>query len=600
MGTSEEAGAVTGVFDDSNVDEVWERKRNTPVNYFLAGRNSRTLPVALSFVVTFQSSLMILGFPAEGYAYGIGVAYCAVGSSVAYIFAALFIVPVFHPLKLTSVNEYFRLRYGNNVVRYMVLILGMIYSLFYMATVMVGTCVALDVVLGIPFWGTILIYSIVTTIYTSVGGIKAVIWTDVFQLLVMVTGMIVVLVKSTTGAGGVENVFEYAKDRFGSTDFRLDPTIRYQVWNTCFGTFGSFLYLTFLQPAMQRVYSTPTVQTARNMYFISTPFYCVFMLMASFEGVFIFAYFAAKQCDILGAGIVDNINAILPFAVLDLFQDLPGLAGLFTASLSSAALSTMSSCLSSLSAVTYEDIIKIKFPDLHANKATKLSKVIVLVYGLIAMGLAFAVALIPGSVLAIFVGFMGSFGGPTVATYLLSMMYRKATTKGVVIGTICGSAIGLWLNLGSTSSGLSSYPYLPSGPTEECSIYSVGPEFLNVSTATIHSVANNLTFFSVNKQMSTSTISAGGNVRNLSILETFYSISYLLFSLIGTVTSLIVGFLVSLCTSPPEKFDERCLFSFRKHILLELRGRKSSTNSNADNVNDIEEMVDFITTDVEN
>ncbi|XP_045173763.1 sodium-coupled monocarboxylate transporter 2-like [Mercenaria mercenaria] len=575
---------------------VWERKRNTPVDYFLAGRNSRTWPVALSFVVTFQSSLMILGFPAEGYAYGIGVAYYVVGVSVAYMFAALFIVPVFHPLKLTSVNEYFRLRYGNNVVRYMTLIAGMIYSLFYMATVMVGTCVALDIVLGIPFWGTILAYTFVTTIYTSVGGIKAVIWTDVFQLLVMVTGMIAVLVKSTTGAGGVEKVFEYAKDRIGSTDFRLNPTIRYTVWNTSSGSFSTYLYITLMQPAMQRVYSTPTVKTARNLYFISAPFYSVFMLMAAFEGATIFAYYMAKRCDILGAGIVDNINGILPFAVLDLFQQLPGLAGLFTASLSSAALSTMSSCLSSLSAVTYEDIIKIKFPDMHPYKATKLSKLLVLMYGLIAMGLAFAVSLIPGSVVAIFDSFMGCLDGPIAAIYLLSMMYRKATTKGVITGAICGSAIAFWLNIGSHFSEVPTYPYLPSGPTDQCGIYGKSG-FSNVSAHAFYHFTDNLTSLTVNQQMIISTIATDENARNLSVLETIYSISFVLFSLISMVTSIVIGFLVSLCTSPPEKLDGRCLFSFKKHVIEELRVQKSSSASTAGADTDTDEVTNVMMKD---
>ncbi|XP_045171043.2 sodium-coupled monocarboxylate transporter 2-like [Mercenaria mercenaria] len=577
---------------------VWERKRNTPADYFLADRNSSTWPVALSFIVTFQSSLMILGFPAEGYAYGIGIAYNVVGSTAAYLFTALFIVPVFHPLKLTSVNEYFRLRYGNNAVRYMTLVAGMIFSLFYMATVMVGTCVALDVVLEIPFWGTILIYTVVTTIYTSVGGIKAVIWTDVFQLLVMVTGMIAVLVKSTTGAGGADKMLEYAKDRIGSTDFRFDPTVRYQVWNTSFGTFSAYLYLTLMQPAMQRVYSTPTVQTARNLYFISTPFYCVFMLMATLEGATIFAYYAAKRCDILGAGIVENINEILPFAVLDLFQDLPGLAGLFTASLSSAALSTMSSCLSSLSAVTYEDIIKIKFPDMHAYKATKLSKVIVLIYGLIAMGLAFAVSLIPGSVVAIFVSFMGCFDGPIVATFLLSTMYRKATTKGVITGAVFGSGVAFWLNMGSHFSGVPPYPYLSSGPTDQCDVYEES-RFSNVSSPIIYHFANNLTLFSTNQEMITSTVSSELNVRDLSGLETVYSISYVLFSLIGMVTAFTIGLIVSLCTSPPKKLDERCLFSFKKHILEELCGHKPASDSTADDRTDIEEVTKFMSEDTE-
>ncbi|XP_045170727.2 sodium-coupled monocarboxylate transporter 2-like [Mercenaria mercenaria] len=540
---------------------VLERKRNTPVHYFLAGRNSRTWPVALSFIVTFQSSLMILGYPAEGYAYGIGIAYNVLGTSAAFIFSAFFIVPVFHPLKLTSVNEYFRLRYGNNRVRYMTLVAGIIFSLFYMATVMVGSCVALDVVLGIPFWGTILIYTIVTTIYTAIGGIKAVIWTDVFQLVVMVTGMIGVLVKSTTGAGGVDRVFEYAKDRLGSTTFRFDPTIRYQ-------------------------------------------------LMAAFEGVTIFAYYVAKRCDIFDAGIVDNINAILPFVVLDLFQNLPGLAGLFTASLSSAALSTMSSCLSSLSAVTYEDIIKVKFPDMHAYKATKLSKMIVLMYGLIALALAFAVSFIPGSVVAIFVTFMGCFDGPLVATYLLSVMYRKATTNGVIIdicyNTICASVIVFWLNIGSRFSGMPPYPYLPPGPTDQCSSY-LDPAFLNGSTSAVYPATNNITLVSVTQHLPTLTTTTTAhssdqdvsNLSALSALEKIYSISYQVFSLVGMLTSLIIGLLVSLCTSPPKQIDQRCLFSFRKHILEEICEHKSSTDFDDKDETDSEEVTKIMAKDEE-
>ncbi|XP_045170731.2 sodium-dependent multivitamin transporter-like [Mercenaria mercenaria] len=588
---------------------VLERKRNTPVHYFLAGRNSRTWPVALSFIVTFQSSLMILGYPAEGYAYGIGIAYNVLGTSAAFIFSAFFIVPVFHPLKLTSVNEYFRLRYGNNRVRYMTLVAGIIFSLFYMATVMVGTCVALDVVLGIPFWGTILIYTIVTTTYTAIGGIKAVIWTDVFQLVVMVTGMIAVLVKSTTGAGGVDRVFEYAKDRLGSTSFRFDPTIRYQVWNSTFGLFSAFLYFTLLQPAMQRIYSTPTVTSARNLYFISTPFYCAFQLMAAFEGVTIFAYYVAKRCDIFDAGIVDNINAILPFAVLDLFQNLPGLAGLFTASLSSAALSTMSSCLSSLSAVTYEDIIKVKFSDMHAYKATKLSKMIVLMYGLIALALAFAVSFIPGSVVAIFVSFMGCFDGPLVATYLLSVMYRKATTNGVIIGAICGSVIAFWLNIGSRFSGMPPYPYLPPGPTDQCNSY-LESAFLNGSTSAVYPATNNITLVSVTQHLPTLTTtttttttttahSPDQDDSNLSALEKIYSISYQVYSLVGMLTSLIIGLLVSLCTTPPKQIDQRCLFSIRKHIQEEICGHKSSTDFDDKDEADSEEVTKFMTKDEE-
>lgn len=580
---------------------ILERKKNTPADYFLAGRSSKTWPVALSFVVTFQSSLMVLGFPAEGYAYGIGISYYAVGTLFAYVFAAFFIVPLFHPLRLTSVYEYFNLRYGNNVIRYFTLAAGILYSVFYMASVTVGTCIALDVVMGIPFWGTILIYTTVTTIYTSVGGIKAVIWTDVFQLIIMVTGIISVLVKTTVDAGGAAKTLEYAKERFDVADFRFDPTIRYQFWNTSFGTFSIMLYVAYMQPAMQRVYSTPSVKTARNLYLMALPLYSLFLVMASFEGATIFAYYVSKGCDILSGGIVSNINEILPFTVLELFKHQPGLSGLFIAALSSAALSTLSSCLSSLSAVTYEDIIKSKFPGMHPYKATKLSKLVVLCYGFISMGLAFAISQIPGSVIAIFASFMGCMDGPVCAIFVLSAMFRRATTKGVLAGAICGMGLSFWINIGSQFSGLPTYPYMSPGPVNQCYVYTE-ESFENVSNFSSYVIENTTdsSLLRTNIWLNASTTLAMPEVdsKTHSPLEKMYSISYILFSFIGFITSVVVGSLVSLCTSPPEKLDEKSLFSFRKHFVEELFGNKSDHKLN-DETHEIEEVTKFMEKDVD-
>ena len=553
---------------------VLDRKKKTPTDYFLAGRSSSTWSVALSFVVTFQSSLMILGFPAEGYAYGIGIAYYGIGSIAAYTFAAIFIVPMFHPLKLTSVYEYFNLRYGDNILRYLTLAAGIMYSVFYMASVTVGTCIALEVVIGIPFWGTILIYTTVTAIYTSVGGIKAVIWTDVFQLIIMITGIIAVLVKTSIDAGGTAKTFEYAKDRLDIADFRFDPTIRYQFWNVSFGTFSIMLYVCYMQPAMQRVYSTPTVKTARNLYFITMPLYALFMIMAALEGATIFAYYFEKRCDILGAGIITNVNEILPFTILDLFQRQPGLSGLFVASLSSAALSTLSSCLSSLSAVTYEDIIKVKFPGMHPYKATKISKIVVLMYGLISMGLAFALSQIPGSVTSVFASFMGCLDGPVCAIFVLSAMFRRSTTKGLCIGAMCGAVVSFWINIGSMFTDLPPYPYLPSGPTDQCHIYEDDTSY----NLTIANVTEPISYTILGENI-TSTLKMDVTTDSLSPLEKMYSISYVMFSFIGFIIALVVGILMSLCTTKPKKIDERCIFSFRKHVIEELFSNEDEKKS---------------------
>ncbi|KAL4232966.1 Sodium/iodide cotransporter [Mactra antiquata] len=570
---------------------ILERSKSTPDDYFLAGRKSSTIPVALSFIVTFQSSLLIIGVPAESFVYGMKTAYYILGILAAYLFAGFFVVPVFHPLKLTSVYEYFNLRYGNNVLRYLTLATGIMYSVFYMGTVTYATCVALDVVMGIPFWGTIIIYTSITTVYTSIGGIKAVIWTDVFQLCIMVTGILALLIQITVSVGGVDQIYEYAADRFHIVDFRLDPRIRYQFWNTSFGSFSLMLICTYMQPAMQRVYSTPNVKSARTLYIISAPVFATVFALATLEGPYIFAYFTSKKCDIVESGIIENINEILPFTIVDIFKDNPGFSGLFIAALSSAALSTLSSCLSSLSAVTYEDIIKVKFAHIPAKRATNISKVLVLAYGLVAMVLAMAIASVSGSVHAIFAGFMGCLDGPTCSVFLLSTSWRRSTTKGLLGGFLVGFTISLWLNIGATFTDIPAYPYLSPGPTTNCSVYLGGTEFVNTTMQyVISSGEANVTTMPLLDDVSTSLEPSESST---SFLKSMYSISFILFSFIGFASSTLFGIIFSLITKPQKNIDERCLFSFKRHFIQEFFPEKLKANKNDVN-EDEEEMKSFV------
>ncbi|XP_053376482.1 sodium-coupled monocarboxylate transporter 1-like [Mercenaria mercenaria] len=310
--------------------------------------------------------------------------------------------------------------------------------------------------------------------------------------------------------------------------------------------------------------------------------------MAALEGATIFA---SKRCDILGAEVVSNINEILPFTVLEIFQNQPGLSGLFIASLSSAALSTLSSCMSSLSAITYEDIIKIKFPGMHPYKAIRIAKFLVLLYGLVAMGLAFAISQIPGSVSAIFASFMGCMDGPVCAIFVLSAMFRRATTKGVFLGAVCGMVASFWINMGSLFSGLPSYPYLLSGPTDQCYMYE-GKQSKNISILHMHAMENvtntRLSIVNVSTTMSAADDTSSDS---MSPLAKIYSTSYIMFSFIGFMTSLIIGFLASLLTTPPKQFDERCLFSFRKHFVEELFKTKKVNALNQKEVDEVKKSV---------
>lgn len=535
--------------------------QRTTLNYFLGDRNLRVLPVALSYVVTFQSSLLVLGAPVEVYAYGLQYCLVCIGVTIAYLLAPVIVVPIFHPLKITSVNEYFQQRYNSNIVRFLAVVLGIIYYTFYMGIVIYGTSLALEATANLPFWASAVIFTSAAILYTSIGGIKAVIWTDVFQTVVMLAGIVAVLVKTSSGL----NVFELGKSRLNFFRFNPDPTKRHTFWTLTVGAIPQFLYLTFSQSGIQRINSTPTIRTANQLFFIATPIYCVIWILAMVQGVTIYAYFTDKGCDPLASGQVQNLNQILPFTVMELFHNLPGLPGLFISALAAASLSTLSSGLSSLAAVTYQDIIKLHFTTLTEEKGTNISKCVVVVYGLVAMCIAFLLLNVEGPMGQIFVSFMGAIAGPTTGLFVLSIFNRRASIKGAVAGTLCAVIFTLWLSLGQNFSGSAKKTqYLPLGPVDKC--------VPKITENVTHIEAASISYLTVNISVPTKELT---DTHIDSALSTFYSISYMYFDLIGVIIVLTVGSGVSLCTEraipvsaeekyilPLSVFLPRCLQKF--------------------------------------
>ena len=117
----------------------------------------------------------------------------AVGYAASIAVSTMSIVPLLHPLKLTSAYEYLELRFQSKAVRLMGSCFGILSSVFYMGVVMFGPSIALEAVTGFPVWSSIVVISCTAVLYTSIGGIKAVIWTDVFQAVVMIGGMLATL-----------------------------------------------------------------------------------------------------------------------------------------------------------------------------------------------------------------------------------------------------------------------------------------------------------------------------------------------------------------------------------------------------------------------
>ncbi|GFR92437.1 sodium-coupled monocarboxylate transporter 1 [Elysia marginata] len=169
--------------------------RATRDEYLLGGRQMSVLPVALSTFITFMSAITLMGIPAETFFFGGIVFSVFVGHALSHVFGYFTIVPLLHPLQLTSVYEYLKLRYKSEAVRLLSTIIGMLTNLLYQSLVLLSPALALQACADLPLWMSIAVIGAVGTLYTALGGFKSVIWTDVFQTCIVFVGMFAIIIK---------------------------------------------------------------------------------------------------------------------------------------------------------------------------------------------------------------------------------------------------------------------------------------------------------------------------------------------------------------------------------------------------------------------
>ncbi|XP_069104575.1 sodium-coupled monocarboxylate transporter 1-like isoform X2 [Argopecten irradians] len=489
--------------------------QKTTLEYLLGNRRLKMLPVAVSLVVSFESSILVLGFPAE----------------------------------------YFELRYKSKAPRTLGTVIGMLYYIFYMGIVLYGPAIALEAVTDFPFWASVFIVAGTAIIYTSIGGLKAVVWTDVLQCLIMTIGMVVVIIKGTIDVGDFGKVLQINKDnlRINYFNFDPDPTVRHTFWTLLGGSFIGYFGMTFNQATVQRVSSVKTLAEARKILYFSGPAFCLFGALVNIEGLVMFAYFNFVGCDPLEAGTIKNANQLLPYMVVRLFHRFPGLAGLFLASLFSASLSTISSGLSCLSAQTIEDFIKPRYKNMSDAKATAIAKVSVIFYGALSVTITALTANVSGSLSQISASILTCFAGPLSGMFFLSIFCPWATKKGFLAGGIIGMLFVLWLSLGlNFVTSAPSQPWLPSNPTDKCdfnsTIFNNTTTLMNASYFTdlpTRDLAERIDVY--HKEM------ADFNAIKPQGLDKLYSVSFRWFGAIGVIMTILTGAIVSYFTDHPSK-----------------------------------------------
>lgn len=326
------------------------------------------------------------------------------------------------------------------------LFVGVFQQLPYMGVVLYGPSLALSSVISIPLHHSVIAVGILCTFYTSIGGIKAVIWTDVLQCIIMILGLVLVVLYGFVEAPVNPFVTAYEHGRLKLFDFSLNLYRNDIFFAVFFGTIVNWCGCYCIsQTEVQRFCSTKSSGHARKTLLWNIPPVVGISLLAIISGIIVFARY--HTCDPVSMGMIDRYDQLMPYYVMDAMSWIPGVAGFFTACVFSGSLSTLSSGFNSLAAVTWDDFLKGYFP--KQNKWTShITKVIAAFYGFLSLGLAFFVGRL-GTVLQASIALSGSTRGPLFGLFCLGLFVPVANETGALVGVISGITLSLFMAIGT-------------------------------------------------------------------------------------------------------------------------------------------------------
>ncbi|XP_054709989.1 putative sodium-dependent multivitamin transporter [Uloborus diversus] len=517
-------------------------RQKTTQEFLMAGKNMSIWPVAFSLMATYMSAISVLGLPAETYLYGTQFLMWMVGSPIGGLIAAYGFLPVFFDMEVSTAYEYLERRFGKST-RTIASLLFTLQMIFYMAVVLYAPSLALNAVTGLSTWASVVSLAVVCTFYCSLGGLKAVLWTDVFQSILMYVTISAVVIKGTIDTGGNDRVFEIANEggRLIFFDTTTSLTQRYTLWNSIIAgfLFGTHTFATN-QAQIQRMLSVGDLKKAQIALILSLPLILIFNIFCFWDGVVIYAN--NYDCDPLQhpTHSLNSADQLMPYSILKMFGDTPGLPGLCIAGVFSASLSTVSSAVNSLTAVTMEDFIR---PFCFCKRLTEswaafLAKIIAIGYGGVCLLLTFIVANFRGVLEASNVMF-GMIGGPMLGIYTLGMFSTTANEPGTLIGLLVGFVINAWLGFGS---------YAVKVPIPTLAKSTLGCNLSDNSTYFLTAENNETTLFDTGLENVIDALSLTDESEEEYVLPV-YKMSFMWFPLIGSVTVIAVGYISSFILS---------------------------------------------------
>jgi SSS family solute:Na+ symporter len=424
-------------------------------DYYLGGNDTGPLPIALSTMATQCSTNSLLGAPATvAFVAGGGLVWLQNELAVPFAMIALmaFLMPKLRSLGLVSIYAYLEKRFSLGT-RLLMSATFLLLRAFATGVTVYGAALVLSLATGINLWLAAVVLGVVTAVYDMLGGMKAVIVSDVIQILVLWGSILAALGMAVYLNGGFAATWEhFPQARLHALqlgDLGLQEAHPFAFWPMAIG--GFFLYLAYYgcdQTQAQRSLSTRNIRETNLALFIGG--LLRFPLVASycFLGVAIGAYAALHPefiGELLGPDGNPRYDLAVPVFVTHHFPH--GLIGLVMVGLFAAAMSSLDSTLNSMSAVTMQDFVE-RFSKKELTPRAQLiwSKLTTLFWGMLCLFFSFFVAGLAESILVAINMVSSLMNGPLLAIFTMGMLSRRVNAAGAMSGLIAGLAVNaaLW------------------------------------------------------------------------------------------------------------------------------------------------------------
>ncbi len=448
------------------------RKQKSTEEYFLSGRKMKWWPIAIALFASLFSSISYIAMPGEAYNYGCTMLLLGLTGILALPVMLFVFLKFFYNMKLWTINEYLENRFSMRIR----LICGGLFlaaRCFYLGVVLYATAILLENSFNIPAWAAIVVVGVVSTAYTYLGGMDAVIWTDVMQFIVFVGGIFLVIgLVAWEMPGGVAGIWQTAAEH-GRT-FNIAPesgfwdlnmTERITFWPILIGLPFALFLPAVDQVNLQRCMTCRDFREVTRAICWSTLGNWPICFVFYFAGLAVFAYYQVLHPDLQNGMRGDQafcrfVSTALP----------AGARGILVAGILAAVMSTISAIENSLATVWVKDVYqRVLRPDRDDAHYMRTAKIATSCFGAFACFFGIGVLVIFKGrdiplleVSNVILGMLGTF---TSMIFALGLLTYRTNASGMTAGIIAGIPVTIYTYF---------FRYLLAAPDERMSFLMIG------------------------------------------------------------------------------------------------------------------------------